>query len=155
MAKRSDIQYVRYYAPGSEALKLDPQPERRKKTWTAPVPVEERKVIHFDPVAIFGTAVAVLMAVCLVIGFVQLNHMNDRIAQAQTDLSALKSQHYELEKNYNNGYDLNEVRDAAAAMGLVPMDQVQHITIHLPEQEVVEELPWWQEQWLEFKAMFE
>ena len=45
MAKHNEIQYVRYYAPGSEALKLDPQPERRKKAWTAPVPVEERKVI--------------------------------------------------------------------------------------------------------------
>lgn len=155
MAKRSEIQYVRYYATGSEALKLDPQPQHRKKARAAQVPAEERKVLHYDPVALFGTAVAVLLVVCVVIGFIQLNQMNDRIAQAQNNLSALKSQHYELETNYKNGYDLDEVRDAADAMGLVPMEQVEHITVHIPEPEVVEPLPRWQQWWLEFKAMFE
>ena len=155
MARKEEIQYVRYYATGSTALKLDPEPKRKERVRPAPKPVEERIAIPFDPVAVFGTAVALVMILCVIIGFVQLNQMNDRVAQAQMDLSTLKHEHYELEKNYANGYDLDEVRDAAAAMGLVPMDQVKQITIHIPEPEVVEELPWWQEMWNEFKAMFE
>ena len=155
MAKRDEIQYVRYYATGSTAVKLDPQPERRKKTRPAAKPVQEQITIPIDPLAIVGTVVAIVMVLCVIVGFVQLNHANDQVAQAQSELSALKNQHYELEKNYENGYDLADVADAAKAMGLVPVSEVQQITIHIPEPEVVEELPWWQEWWMEFRAMFE
>jgi hypothetical protein len=155
MAKREEIQYVRYYATGSTAVKLDPQPERRKKARPAVKPAQQRIAIPFDPLAWIGTAVAVVMVLCVMVGFFQLNHINDQVAQAQTDLTALKNQHYELEKNYENGYDLVDVANAAKAMGLVPMAEVEQITIHIPEPEVVEELPWWQEWWMEFRAMFE
>lgn len=155
MAKRDEIQYVRYYATGSAAVKLDPQPEHRKKARPAVKPVQEQITIPVDPIAMIGTVVAIVMVLCVIVGFVQLNHANDQVAQAQSELSALKNQHYELEKNYENGYDLEDVRNAAEAMGLVPVEQVQHLTIHIPEPEVVEELTWWQAWWAEFRAMFE
>lgn len=155
MADRNNIQYVRYYAPGSEAIKLDPKPERRAKPLPKPVPEEERIPIRFNPVEVFGCTVAVIMVVCVIVGFCQLYGLNTQLAQARTDLSTQKNINYELEKNYHNGYDLEEIRAAAEAMGLVPMERVQHITISIPEPEEVEELPWWQEWWLEFQAMFE
>ncbi|MBR2048404.1 MAG: hypothetical protein IJ960_07365 [Oscillospiraceae bacterium] len=154
MADRERIEYVRYYAPGSEALKVDPKP-RRERTQPKPQVRQEPTVIPFDPVAVFGCVVAVALVVCVLFGFYRLNRMNNAIANAQNDLTTQKSLHYELETNYANGYDLEDIRAAAEAMGLVPMEQVQHITIRIPEPEPVEELPWWQEWWASLKAMFE
>ena len=60
MAQKDEIQYVRYYAYGSAATKLE-EPERRRRERPAPKPKAERIPIPFDPVAVFGTAVAVLL----------------------------------------------------------------------------------------------
>lgn len=155
MANQNNIQYVRYYAPGSEAIQLEPQRRRKERPAPRPVPEEERIAIRFNPVEVFGCTVAVIMVVCVIIGFCQLYGLNDQLAQARTDLSNQKNIHYELQKNYENGYDLDEIRSAAEAMGLVPMEEVQHITITIPEPEVTEELPRWQQWWLDFQSMFE
>lgn len=155
MAEKERIEYVRYYAPGTEALKVDPKLRRQERAMKKPQTRREPTVIHFDPTAVFGCTVAVAMALCVLFGFFRLYRINNEVALAQNDLTVQKSLHYELETNYANGYDLDEVRAAAEAMGLVPMEQVQHITVHIPEPEPVVELPWWQEWWASFKGMFE
>ena len=154
MAKKDEIQYVRYYAYGSAATKLE-EPERRRRERPEPKPRQERIPIPFDPVAIFGTEVAVVMLVCVLVGFAQVNHVNDEITAMEGYMGTLKAENYALQKTYDAGYDLEEVRTAAEAMGLVPIEQVRHITIAIPEPEVVEELPWWEEMWNEFVSMFE
>lgn len=155
MARKEQIQYVRYYAAGTAAHKIQQEPVRRKKAKPAPIPREECIAIPFDPVAVFGTAVAVVMIICVLIGFAQVNRVNDDIARMESYMGTLRSEHYGLQKEYDAGYNLAEIQTAAEAMGLVPIEQVRHITIRLPEPEVVEELPWWQELWNGFTALFE
>lgn len=155
MARRDQIQYVRYYAAGTAAHKIEQEPIRRKKAKPVPVPREERIAIPFDPVAVFGTAVAVVMIICVLIGFAQVNRVNGDIARMETYMSTLRSERYGLQKEYDAGYNLAEIRTAAEAMGLVPIEQVRHITIQIPEPEVATELPWWQELWNSFTALFE
>ena len=155
MAKREEIQYVRYYAYGSAAVKAQPEPQRRRRAEAQPVPKAEPIPVPFSPVAVFGTVVAVVMLLCVLVGFAQLNRLNDEIRVMETYISSLKSENYALNKEYHAGYDLDEIRTAAESMGLVPIEQVEHITIHIPEPEVVEELPWWQQIWNDFLAMLE
>lgn len=155
MARKDEIQYVRYYATGSAAHKIEQEPERRRRARPVPEPRAKRIPIPFDPVAIFGTAVAVVMILCVFIGFAQVNHVNHEISAMENYVGTLKNENYALQKTYDNGYDLADVQNAAEAIGLVPIDQVQHITVHIPEPEVVEELPWWEEMWIKFTAMFE
>ena len=154
MAQKDEIQYVRYYAYGSAATKLE-EPERRRRERPAPKPKAERIPIPFDPVAVFGTAVAVLLILCVIVGFVQVTRINSQITDTETYMSSLKAEHYALERIYENGYDLDEIKTAAEAMGLVPIEQVKHVTVTIPEPEVVEELPWWEEMWNDFVSMFE
>lgn len=155
MAKREEIQYVRYYAYGSTAVKAQPEPRRSTRTEAQQVPEAEPIPVPFSPVAVFGAVVAVVMLVLVLVGFSQLNRLNSEIQTMELYMSSLKSENYALNKEYQAGYDLDEIRTAAEAMGLVPIDQVKHITIHIPEPEVVEELPWYQQLWNDFLAMLE
>ena len=155
MAKREDIQYVRYYAYGSAAVKTQPEQRRSVRTEAQPVPAAEPIPVPFSPVAVFGAAVAVVMLVLVLVGFVQLNRQNNEIQTMELYMSSLKSENYALNKEYQAGYDLEEIRTAAEAMGLVPIEQVKHVTIHIPEPEVVVELPWHQQLWNDFLAMLE
>ena len=154
MARNNGIEYIRFYTSGTAAQKLEPE-EPRKPRRPAPRQKKKRIPIAFDPVAVFGTTVAIVMVLCVIIGFAQHNHMNDQITAMEQQISALKSQQYALEKKYSAGIDLEDIRQTANAMGLVPIEEVRHITITIPEPEVEETLPWWQELWMNFKAMFE
>lgn len=155
MAKREEIQYVRYYAYGSTAVKAQPEQRRRTEAEAQPIPKAEPVPIPFSPVAVFGTTVAVVMLVLVLVGFGQLNSVNREIRNMELYIGSLKSENYALNKEYEAGYDLDEIQTAAEAMGLVPIDQVEHVTIHIPEPEVVVELPWYQQLWNDFLAMLE
>ena len=155
MAKREEIQYVRYYAYGSTAVKSQPEQRRRNEAEAQPVVKAEPIPVPFSPVAVFGAAVAVVMLVLVLVGFGQLNRQNRELQTMELYICSLKSENYALTKEYQAGYDLDEIRTAAESMGLVPMDQVKHITIHIPEPEVVEELPWYQQLWEDFLSMLE
>lgn len=155
MAGKNRAEYVRYYAAGTAAHKIEQKPRRRTAEQVVPKPKTEPVAIPFDPVAVFGTTVAIVMVLCVLIGFLQINHVNDEIAAMEQTISELKSQQYTLQKQYNSKVDLEDIRVTAEAMGLVPIREVRHITISIPEPEVVEELPWWEEMWNDFKAMFE
>ena len=154
MARRDEVQYIRYYAVGTAARKLEPAPAKKKRTLPVPKAKPEPKVIAFDPVAIFGTAVAVVMILCVLIGFAQVNRVNDQIVQMEQTIAQLKSTNYEKQKEYDSKVDLDEIRAAADAMGLVPVEQVRHITISVPEP-VAEETPgWWETLWQKFLNLF-
>lgn len=154
MAQKEPIQYVRYYAYGTAAHAIQ-QEQPRRKPRPAPKPQAQRIAIPIDPVAVVGTAVAVAMLLCVIVGFVQVNQTNRALTETQNAISELRSEGYVLERKYENGYDLEEVRIAAEAMGLVPKDQVRHITVSIPEPVVEQPLPWWQKLWNDFLFLFE
>lgn len=155
MAKRDEIQYVRYYAYGSAAVKTQPEPRRRAEAEVQPVPQAEPIAVPFSPVAVFGAAVAVVMLLLVLVGFVQLNRQNTEIQTMELYISNLKSENYAMNKEYQAGYDLDEIKTAAEAMGLVPVEQVRHVTVRFPEPETVVELPWYQQVWNDFLEMIE
>ena len=155
MAKRDEVQYVRYYAYGSAAVKTQPESRRRVEEEVQPIPKAEPIPVPFSPVAVIGATVAVVMLLLVLVGFVQLNRVNDKIRGMELYISNLKSENYALNKEYQAGYDLEEIKTAAEAMGLVPMEQVRHVTVHIPEPEIVEELPWYQQIWNDFLSMIE
>ena len=69
MARKTTERYVRYYTFGSTAAKLDRQ-ERKAALPQYKTP-EKRKPIPVDPVALVGSAVAVLLAILMLVGFAQ------------------------------------------------------------------------------------
>ena len=72
MARKPDIQYVRYYTDGSAARQLEIlSPQKTKTTY----PRTRRKkgyVIYVDPLAICSIVLAMVLLVCMVMGTLQI-----------------------------------------------------------------------------------
>ena len=141
MALQPDIQYVPIcYVDGSTARKLE-QPVYKASSSKAAQQPRRRKakriVVAIDPVAIFGLLVAMVMIVGMVSGFVQYSVLKEQNRQMTDYVTALELEKTQLEQDYRDGYDLDEIRDFAEANGMVPMEQAPQIQIEvqLPQQE--------------------
>lgn len=156
MARSNDVQYVRFYSYGSAAEKVE-LPVKEKKKITLPKPQLEnvrREIQKMDALALTGIAVAVVMMVCMLIGLVQVSIADAELQRTQLMVAQLEAEHDRLKTEYEHGYDLAEIRISAEAMGLVPVEEVRHVTVKVPEAVVVEEPTWW-DQWLQdFKNLF-
>lgn len=145
MARSNEVQYIRYYSTGSAAEKVElPRiPKKQPKPKAAPVQKKTAPVIRVDGLAAVGIVVAAVMLLCMLMGCVQVYNLNRQIQDLEVYVSQLELRQESLEADYAHGYDLEEIRQAAESMGLVPKDQVQHVTIHIPETETVVEISWW------------
>ncbi len=139
MVHKPEIQYVgQFYVHGSEAPKIAPlqMPGKDRQT-KKQVRQDQGTVIYVDPVALCGMIVAVVMLVALVIGSVQLKAVWQERDQMAGYLTELKRENSQLEHVYRNGYDLEEIRTTALAIGLIPATEaktiVLNVTIPQPE----------------------
>ena len=133
MAQQPEIQYIRYYADGSAA---------RKAEFVAPfktlrLPKLKKKrnqvTVHYiDPVAVLGILISAMMLVLLFVGFVQLTAANREAKQLEQYVHTLEQQNARLQAEFDQALKLEDVQRTADALGLVPVEQVTHITMKLP-----------------------
>ena len=139
MARKPDVQYIRYYVDGTAAKKLEPAVRPVSDAPTIRMPAirkkVKRKVIFVDPVALAGMAVAVCMLVCMIVSFVQLRAVRQEADVMERYVSQQLQENADLSKKYTLGYNLYEVEQTALALGLVPSDSVPQTQILLPAAE--------------------
>lgn len=126
--------------------RFNPRPaRRRKKSSPAKRPVKQT-VIRLDPLATLAMIVAVTMVAMMLVGWSKLKQAKQEQAQMADYVQQLEIKNEELQKTYENGYDLDTVRQAATALGLVPIAEAEHISIQaMPQQEVpVQEPTLWE-----------
>lgn len=156
MARRNDIQYVRFYTAGTAAPRVAPKAEPQVVTH-GPKKAAKRIPIPFDPVSVLGTTVALVMFVCVFVGLWQLSRVNTQVQEMETYISAVKAENSILQAEYRHGYDLEEVRAAAVSMGMIPADQAERITVPAvtpaPAEEA-EPTTWWAEFWEDLRMLF-
>ena len=142
MARRNDDRYVRFYTYGSAAVKVeDPRRTASLPRYKTP---QKRKPIPFDPVAFAGNVVAVLLAVLMVVGLVQVAATNAQVREMETRVQTLQQQEQMLLDKYYGSIDLEEIRAAAESMGMVPLEEAVHVRVQLPAQPVqVQRVSWW------------
>ena len=134
MTYKYGIQYVNFYTDGSAARKIAPV----KKTTTAVLPKQrkpKRKVVYIDPVAIFGTLVAICMFVMMLCGISSLRQERAEAEAMEDYLTQLQKENKQLTKEYEESYDLEEVERTALALGMVSEEEVPHNVIEIPEEE--------------------
>ena len=158
MARQPDIQYVRFYTDGSAARKIELQPEKKKKQVSLPqqprVRREKKTVIHVDPISMLAVLVAGVMLIAMVVGMLRLGSINAETDAMGSYVARLQSQNTQLRTEYASGYDLQDVEQKALEMGLVPIEQVEHVTIELPETVVEEEPGFWENVGIFFGELF-
>ena len=139
MVKKPDIQYIdRFYVHGSEARVLELKPKKRIIKTVLPLSVPDNTIkIAIDPVAVCGIVVAVALLVMLVIGMVQYVHVYDRYQAMMDHVVSVQNENVELRETYRSGIDLEQVREKALAMGMIPIGEAQTVTIRaeLPQRE--------------------
>ena len=143
MAKKEN-RYIRFYTPGSVAVKVQVQHE---DTW-APLPEQKpqkKLIIPVDPVAILGFAVAVCMLILMAVGITQLNQARREVVTLERYVAQLTAEKHELEEAYAEGYKLERVHQQALDMGMIPVEEVpvNQIYVTMPIVEIVEEQTLW------------
>ena len=128
MANKSGVQYIRYYTVGNAARELAPQIVEKPKA--APRPRKAKRILLFvDPVAVLGMVTAVVMVVSMLVGMAQLNAVWEQQTVVQAQINRLIQENEQLQDQYESGYDLADVEKTALALGMVPAQQVEHISL--------------------------
>ena len=142
MAQRTDIRYIQYYTDGSAARKL--APVAPLKTIQLPkIKKQKRITLHIDPVAVLSIGMAIVMTVLMIVGTVQLNNARAEMQKMSEYVDTLREEHVQLQQDFTEGYDLEQVERTARALGLVPIEQVEHIRVALPQiEQTVEPTTW-------------
>ncbi len=145
MARVNKVQYVNFYTAGSAAYKYEPTPLPGKKQATLPkMRRKKRIVIHVDPVAVLCVCLAVVLLVVMLTSLAEFFDARQQERQMAAYVQQLQQENATLQEEYRAGYDLEEIRDIALGMGMVPAEQVEHLRVELNVPEVVEEPTAWE-----------
>ncbi len=152
MVQKPKIQYIgQFYVHGSEARKLELLEKKQAKTALPVDRLQKIETIYVDPVALVAIAVAMIMLAVMVVGVMQLQEDWADYQEMESYVSGLKKVNAEKAREYRAGYDLEDIRIKAKAMGLVPMEEVKTMTVivTVPQPEPVmsriDEIKWYLE----------
>ena len=141
-ARKPDIQYVQFYIDGSAARVLEPAaPVKREAPRKPAARRPKRKLIYVDPVAILGIVVSVVMLVMMFVGANQLKQAQVQASAMDLQVARLKLDNRTLQARYEQEINLEEIAEKAAALGMVPADQVKVTTLAVEMPEAAPEEP--------------
>ena len=132
MDQKPVIQYVgQFYVYGSE-VKAPKKKQQSAKVFLPKKPKtgKERR-IYVDPVAMGGIVLAVAVLVALVVGAVQLTASMNQYNQELETLTELKRENAKLEHAYRTALDLDTVQEKAEAMGMIPEEEAEKMTVRV------------------------
>lgn len=142
MARHTDVQYIRFYTEGSAARKVAPVAPL-KMIKLPKIKKHKRVTVFVDPMAVAGIAMAVMMAVLMIVGVVRLINARQEMAAMSQYVQTLREENTSLTQEFSDGYDIEEIQRTATALGMIPKEQAQHMTLRLPEfQEETEPTAW-------------
>ena len=138
MARGNEIRYVQFYTDGSAARQLEFKPQPKKPQM--PRPKRRKKIVlHVDLIAVAGILVATIMLLMMLSGMVGLSKVNGEIARLEDYLATLESENLELHQQYRAGYNIEDIREQALEMGMIPASRA--VTVFLPMEQPVEAEP--------------
>ncbi len=146
MVQKPDIQYVtQFYSYGSEAKVLELKPAKKNKKTVLPKAQPQQKIrIMIDPVALAGIAIAVVMVVLMAVSVqsylgtcAEFEVMTNRVIE-------LQNTNVQRQQEYASMYDPADVYEKAIALGMIPMEAAEVVTISPVIPEAEPEAPWWE-----------
>ena len=146
MVQKPDIQYVtQFYSYGSEAKVLELKPAKKQKKSVLPKAAPQQKIrIMVDPVALGAIVIAVVLAVVMAFGVCSyLEICNDYEAMTSYVIE-LQNINVQRQQEYASLYDLADIEEKALALGMIPAEQAEVVTIAPFVQEEIVEAPWWE-----------
>lgn len=143
MAPKPEIQYIQFYTDGSAAKKVAPIVPL--KTIQLPkIKIRKKIVLHIDPIAICGIIMSVVMLILMTVGTFRLVNARNELSQMTGYVHTLQEENATLNQTMREGYDLEEIERTALALGMVPKEQVSHITMQIPVETAPENPGSWE-----------
>ena len=132
MAAKVDVRYVSFYTSGSAAKKIAPVVPL--KTIKLPrIKSKKRIVVRIDPVATAGIVMAAILFVLLIVGVTQLQSARQERAQLAAYVDTLQMENEALQAEFEAGYDIKNVEKTALALGMIPVEEVQRVSIQVQD----------------------
>ena len=140
MARKPDVQYIRFVTDGSSARVAEQAPVR-PKTKLPKVRKQRVKepVIYVDPLAFTAVVLSCIMLVLMVVNCVQLQNYQNMANQMDDYVDILKEENARLTDIYEKNIDLKDIEEKAIALGLVPIEEVRHVTVSVDKPVVTEQ----------------
>ena len=145
MARKPDVQYIRFVTDGSSA-RVPEQTPVRAKTRLPKLKKKRAKVsaVYLDPLAFVGILLSCVMLVLMVVNCVQLHDYQMKANAMDDYVDSLIESNARLADAYESEIDLRDIEEKAYALGLVPIDQVRRITVDVERPvETAEAAPAW------------
>ena len=140
MARKPEIQYIQYYVDGTAARKPEPRPLPGKQK--KPLPQKKRRpryVLKVQPLAVLGIVLSLVLLCMMFSGISEFREAQQQMRQMQDHVVSQRQRNAQLREKYEEDIDLEEIRRAALALGMVPEEQVKHITVSVPMEQPVPE----------------
>ena len=136
MANQIEIKYIDFSTEGNAARKFAPVP--RKKAQLPDAKRKTRYVLTIDPLAMIGIVLAVCMIVFMGIGMYRLEQAQEQNLQMAQYVESLSEKNATLREEFNSVCDLEQVRELALALGMIPKMEAPQtgITMYVPEETV-------------------
>jgi hypothetical protein len=154
VARKPEIQYVRFYTDGSAARQLEVQSPRKRKAAYPQKKKQQGYVIYVDPLAVTGILLAAMMLISMLVGSIQLAVAQQQLSDAKAHVTTLRQSNEQLRATYEEGYDLEEVERSALALGMIPVSQAQVLFVEIEEEQVVEEPTFWERMSAKLQDLF-
>ena len=94
------------------------------------------------------------MLIAMVAGMLRLGAVNAEVETMDGYVAQLQQENAALRQEYESGYDLKDVEQKALEMGLVPIEQVEHVTIEVIEPVEEAEPTFWEKAAAFFGELF-
>lgn len=153
MARRPDVEYIRYYTDGSAARQLEQKPQKKHRPLPK-VKKQQKYTLYIQPVALAGILLSAVLLVMMAVGSVELYHAQQQEKAMENYVQALKRENAIDRAEYEETLNIEEIEKAALALGMIPQEQAQRITISIPMPEAVEETSFWEKTIVFLEGLF-
>ena len=154
MAMQPEVRYINAYVSGNIALQPEKMPQKKSSTRLPKARKQQKWLIQVDMVAVGGILAAFVLSIMLIVGLVQMNQAQREARIYKEYAMSLKQDNAQMRDTYASEYNLDEIRDIAITMGMVPVEQVEHMTMQVVTPEKAEEPTAWESFWTFFLGMF-
>lgn len=138
MARQPDVQYIRFYTDGSAARKVEVANPVRKTASARKTRKKKKIILYVDPLAIMGIFTAVVMLAVMLSSMVLLKNAKAETEAMEQYVAQLRQENAALQDEYEAGFDIHEVERTALALGMIPTEQAQHVTLEKETSPIVQ-----------------
>lgn len=154
MAMQPEVRYINAYVSGTAACQPEKKPQKKQSARLPKAKKQQKLVIPVDLVAVGGILAAVVLCISLLVGLTQMNQAQQEANALKDYAISLQEENQQLKDTYTSGYDLEEIRDIALKMGMVPVEDVAHMQIQLTAPQQVQEPTAWESFWAFMVGLF-